>query len=98
MAGLWASISTILGNVHAWATTAIGGGIWGHGGVASDGANMFVVRETRLTLAAIGWAAKQSYGCKPVRSGAVSPPTTGHQQTGWISIIATPISVVSAPR
>src|SRR5262245_8719613 len=28
--------------VGAWATTAIGGGIWGHGGVASDGTNMFV--------------------------------------------------------
>jgi hypothetical protein len=27
----------------AWATTAIGGGIWGHSGVASDGVNMFVV-------------------------------------------------------
>jgi hypothetical protein len=31
-------------NVGAWATTAPrGGGIWGHGGVASDGTNMFVV-------------------------------------------------------
>src|SRR5882757_5115417 len=30
-------------NVMAWATTAIGGGIWGHGGVASDGTNMFVI-------------------------------------------------------
>src|SRR6476661_9862937 len=29
-------------NVTAWATTAIGGGIWGHGGVASDGTNMYV--------------------------------------------------------
>src|SRR5438874_6431901 len=29
--------------VGAWATTAVGGGIWGHGGVASDGTNMFVV-------------------------------------------------------
>src|SRR5262245_50362279 len=29
--------------VKAWATTAIGGGIWGQGGVASDGTNMFVV-------------------------------------------------------
>src|SRR5437762_12646024 len=29
-------------SVGAWATTAIGGGIWGHGGVASDGTNMFV--------------------------------------------------------
>lgn len=30
-------------SVGAWATAAIGGGIWGHGGVASDGTNMFVV-------------------------------------------------------
>jgi PQQ enzyme-like repeat protein len=30
-------------NVLAWATTAVGGGIWGHGGAASDGTNMFVV-------------------------------------------------------
>jgi outer membrane protein assembly factor BamB len=30
-------------SVTAWATTAVGGGIWGHGGVASDGTNMFVV-------------------------------------------------------
>jgi hypothetical protein len=30
-------------SVMAWATTALKGGIWGHGGVASDGTNMFVV-------------------------------------------------------
>ena len=30
-------------DVMAWATTAIGGGIWGHSGVASDGVNMFVI-------------------------------------------------------
>ena len=30
-------------NVGGWATTAIGGGIWGHSGVASDGTNMFVI-------------------------------------------------------
>src|SRR6266511_1613346 len=30
-------------DVMAWATDAIGGGIWGHGGVASDGTNMFVI-------------------------------------------------------
>src|SRR6266513_775420 len=29
--------------VGAWATTATGGGIWGQGGVASDGTNIFVV-------------------------------------------------------
>src|SRR5947207_1891573 len=30
-------------SVMAWATGAIGGGIWGHSGVASDGTNMFVI-------------------------------------------------------
>jgi outer membrane protein assembly factor BamB len=29
--------------VTAWATNAIGGGIWGHGGVASNGVDIFVV-------------------------------------------------------
>ncbi len=29
--------------VQSWATPAIGGGIWGHSGVASDGTNMFVI-------------------------------------------------------
>jgi PQQ enzyme repeat len=30
-------------NVTAWATSAVGGGIWGHSGVASDGTSMFVI-------------------------------------------------------
>jgi len=30
-------------SVHGWATTALGGGIWGHSGVASDGTNTFVI-------------------------------------------------------
>ncbi len=30
-------------NVHGWATTAMGGGIWGYSGVVSDGTNMFVI-------------------------------------------------------
>jgi hypothetical protein len=30
-------------DVMGWATTAIGGGIWGHSGVASDGIHMFVI-------------------------------------------------------
>ena len=36
-------INDPINGVQAWATTAVGGGIWGHGGVASDGTNMFVV-------------------------------------------------------
>ena len=40
VAGVQASNpSAVLG----WATSAIGGGIWGHSGVASDGTNMFVI-------------------------------------------------------
>jgi len=35
--------------VTAWATDAEGGGIWGHGGVASDGTNMFVVTGNTFT-------------------------------------------------
>src|SRR5438874_9785703 len=38
-------------SVGAWATTAIGGGIWGHGGVASDGTNMFVVTGNTFNTA-----------------------------------------------
>ncbi len=30
-------------SVHGWATTAMGGGIWGHSGVAGDGTNTFVI-------------------------------------------------------
>jgi hypothetical protein len=30
-------------SVQGWATLALGGGIWGHSGVASDGTNMFVI-------------------------------------------------------
>ena len=35
-------------NVTAWATSAIGGGIWGHGGVASGGTNMFVSHREHI--------------------------------------------------
>ena len=41
-------------SVTAWATNAIGGGIWGHGGVASNGVDIFVVREHPSTNRAWG--------------------------------------------
>src|SRR6266513_3103697 len=43
-------------NVTAWATRAIGGGIWGHGGVASDGTNMFVVTGNTFTTDQQPWS------------------------------------------
>ena len=43
-------------NVMAWATDAEGGGIWGHGGVASDGTNMFVVTGNTFTTDQQPWS------------------------------------------
>ena len=40
-------------SVTAWATTVIGGGIWGHGGVASDGTNMFVITGNTFSTGGI---------------------------------------------
>jgi hypothetical protein len=42
-------------NVSAWATDAIGGGIWGHSGVASDGTNMFVITGNTIGTAKGNW-------------------------------------------
>jgi hypothetical protein len=41
-------------NVQAWSTAGRGGGIWGPGGVASDGTNVFVT--TGNTIGATSWA------------------------------------------
>jgi hypothetical protein len=43
-------------NVMSWATAAEGGGIWGHGGVASDGASMFVVTGNTFTTPQSPWS------------------------------------------
>jgi hypothetical protein len=42
-------------DVMAWATDATGGGIWGHGGVASDGTKMFVVTGNTFTNSGDPW-------------------------------------------
>src|SRR5437667_8597444 len=56
------------------------------------------LRVTHSTRAAIGWAAKQLFACRLGRPGPVSLPTIGRLPIGWISIIATAILEVSAPR
>jgi hypothetical protein len=43
-------------SVMAWATDAEGGGIWGHGGVASDGTKMFVVTGNTFTSPGDPWS------------------------------------------
>jgi hypothetical protein len=56
--------------VMAWATTAIGGGVWGVGGVAVDDINPFVVTGNTLFVS------------NPARFLPVHPAITGHLRTG----------------
>jgi len=80
-------------NVLAWATIAVGGGIWGHGGVASDGTNMFVVTGNTFNTGGnwMGGEAIIRLQAGPVFSDFGRPPT------GLISTKATSIWAVSAP-
>src|SRR6266566_5489202 len=72
-------------NVHGWATTAIGGGIWGHGGVASDGINMFVVTGNTFNTGGV-WSGGEAIirlQAGPVWSGQ---PTDYWAPTNWLSL------------
>jgi len=67
--------------VMAWATSAIGGGIWGHSGVASDGTNMFVI--TGNTFNASTWMGGEAIirlQTGPIFSGQ---PTDYWAPTNW---------------
>jgi fibronectin type III domain protein/PQQ enzyme-like repeat protein len=72
-------------NVHAWATTAIGGGIWGHGGVASDGTNMFVVTGNTFNTGGnwMGGEAIIRLQAGPTWTGQ---PTDYWAPTNWLSL------------
>ena len=72
-------------NVMAWATTAIGGGIWGHGGVASDGTNMFVVTGNTFNTGGnwMGGEAIIRLQAGPIWSGQ---PTDYWAPTNWFSL------------
>src|SRR5437667_501826 len=72
-------------SVHAWATTAIGGGIWGHGGVASDGTNMFVVTGNTFNTGGIWMGGEASIRLQagPTWTGQ---PTDYWAPTNWLSL------------
>jgi hypothetical protein len=72
-------------NVRGWATTAIGGGIWGHGGVASDGTNMFVVTGNTFNTGGnwMGGEAIIRLQSGPIFSGQ---PTDYWVPTNWFSL------------
>src|SRR5437867_1176014 len=72
-------------NVMAWATTAIGGGIWGHGGVASDGTNMFVVTGNTIGTGGV-WSGGEAIirlQAGPLWTGQ---PTDYWAPTNWFSL------------
>jgi hypothetical protein len=72
-------------SVTAWATTAIGGGIWGHGGVASDGTNMFVITGNTFNTGGnwLGGEAVIRLQAGPLFSGS---PTDYWAPTNWLSL------------
>src|SRR6476660_776900 len=71
--------------VMGWATTAIGGGIWGHSGVASDGTNMFVITGNTFNTGGnwMGGEAIIRLQAGPVFTGQ---PTDYWTPTNWFSL------------
>ena len=72
-------------NMGAWATTAIGGGIWGHSGVASDGTNMFVITGNTFNTGGnwMGGEAIIRLQAGPTWTGQ---PTDYWAPTDWLSL------------
>ena len=72
-------------NVDGWATTATGGGIWGHSGVASDGTNMFVITGNTFNTGGnwMGGEAIIRLQAGPVLSGL---PIDYWAPTNWFSL------------
>src|SRR5437773_10847547 len=71
--------------VGAWATTAIGGGIWGHGGVASDGTNMFVVTGNTFNTGG-NWMGGEAIIRLQVGPTWTGQPTDYWTPTNWFSL------------
>ena len=76
---------TILLVSMGWATTALGGGIWGHSGVASDGTNMFVITGNTFNTGGnwMGGEAIIRLQAGPVFTGQ---PTDYWAPTNWFSL------------
>jgi PQQ enzyme repeat len=72
-------------NVLAWATTAVGGGIWGHGGVASDGANMFVVTGNTFNTAG-NWMGGEAIIRLQAGPTFTGQPTDYWAPNNWLSL------------
>jgi hypothetical protein len=72
-------------NVMAWATDALGGGIWGVGGVASDGKNPFVTTGNTFNTNGVwgGGEAVIRFQPGPIFSGS---PSDYWVPTNWVDL------------
>jgi hypothetical protein len=73
------------GSVTAWATTATGGGVWGVGGVASDGTNPFVATGNTFNTGGVweGGEAVIRFQPGPIFTGS---PSDYWAPTNWLSL------------
>ena len=72
-------------NVHGWATTALGGGIWGHSGVASDGTNMFVITGNTFNTGG-NWMGGEAIIRLQAGPALTGMPTDYWAPTNWFSL------------
>jgi len=72
-------------SVTAWATTATGGGVWGIGGVASDGTNPFVAPGNTFNTGGVwkGGEAVIRFQPGPIFTGS---PSDYWAPTNWLSL------------
>src|SRR5438034_315605 len=98
MAGLLASISTILPSSAPGLRQRLAAASGDMVALPATALTCSWLQVTHLTLAGIGWAAKQLFACRLGRLGLVSPPTTGHRPTGSILTKKTPTWAVSVPQ
>ncbi len=72
-------------SVTAWATTATGGGVWGVGGVASDGTNPFVATGNTFSTGGVwsGGEAVIRFLPGPIFTGS---PSDYWAPTNWLSL------------
>jgi hypothetical protein len=72
-------------SVMAWATPAVGGGIWGHSGVASDGTNMYVVTGNTFSTGGV-WGGGEAI--IRLQAGPVFANTTANYwaPTNWLNL------------
>jgi hypothetical protein len=73
------------GSVTAWATIATGGGVWGVGGVASDGTNPFVATGNTFNTGGVwkGGEAVIRFQPGPIFTGS---PSDYWAPTNWLSL------------